>query len=271
MRIVSWNINSVRKRAYQLPRIAESLAPDVICLQETRTPDSGFPLDVATELGYVHHAISGFKGRNGVAILSRLPFVADSVERITLAGAVATGAEHDETRHLAVNFANGVRLHNFYIPAGGDVPDGSENPKFRHKMQYVAEAAALTAQDVDKRTLLVGDFNIAPLPNDVWSHRQMLSVVSHTPVETEALTEWLDQGWTDTARHFVAEEEKLHTWWSYRVKEWSPTSRGLRLDHIWASPALKESLVGYSQFYAAREWPEPSDHIPIVVTLDLDS
>ena len=257
MRIASWNINSVRLRVDGVRRLAEACAPDVICLQETKCPEEQFPTDALRSLGFPYCTMAGMKGLNGVAILSRVPFAADW--RHNFCG-------REDARHIAVTLENGLRVHNCYFPAGGDDPDPQTNPKFAHKLAYLQEMKAfLRAQHKEQasESVLLGDFNIAPLPADVWSHRQLLDTVCHTPIETEtlcALQEDLD--WCDTARYFIPASEKHYTWWSYRNRDWRASNRGRRLDHIWVSPDLKPRLKQYGAIPDARDWEKPSDHVP---------
>ena len=117
------------------------------------------------------------------------------------------------------------------------------------------------------RGVLVGDLNIAPLEHDVWSHRQLLKVVSHTPSETRGLTEWRGTGFVDAVRHFVPPEEKLFTWWSYRNRDWRASDRGRRLDHIWVTPDLTGMLTRQIVLKDARDWPQASDHVPVCVEM----
>src|SRR5690606_26649411 len=108
-------------------------------------------------------------------------------------------------------------------------------------------------------SVLVGDLNIAPLPTDVWSHRQLLDVVSHTPVETEGLEAMRQAGgWTDLMRRHIPPEEKVYTWWSYRAQDWAASDRGRRLDHVWSSPNVAERLSSVEILRAARGWERPS-------------
>ncbi len=264
MRIVTWNINSLRLRLTLLERLCQALDPDVICLQETKVPDALFPDDAPARLGYPFHARRGMKGYNGVAVLSRLPL--RSVD-------APDWCSRGDCRHLAVVIDRPARtpieLHNFYVPAGGDVPDRDANVKFAHKLDFVSEATAwFAAAGVRPGTVLVGDLNIAPLEHDVWSHKQLLGVVSHTPVEVEHMTAWLRAGFQDAIRHFVPADEKLYTWWSYRNQDWRRSDRGRRLDHIWVSPDLVPSLVGMEILRDARDWPQTSDHVPVMLELD---
>ncbi len=260
LKITSWNINSVRIRIPHIEQIVTEINPDVLCLQETKVEDDKFPLEALKELGFEHVVHAGQKSYNGVAILSKLPL--SDIEARDVHG---TG----EKRHIAASLPNGVRVHNFYVPAGGDVPDVEANPKFADKLRFMDEmrswSETLTADD---KTVILGDFNIAPGEHDVWSHKQLLKIISHTPIEIEkmsALQKAAD--WCDVAREFVPADEKLYSWWSYRNRDWKKSNRGRRLDHIWVTPALKAALKSYDVLPPARDWERPSDHVPITVTL----
>ncbi len=264
LRIATWNINSVRLRQGLLADLVAALEPDVLCLQETKCPDELFPEDAVRALGFAHVARRGMKGYNGVAILSRLPFALRQDD--------PDWCGKGDCRHLAVELdapGGPVELHDFYVPAGGDVPDRAANPKFAHKLDFVAEATAWSAARGPKpRSVMVGDLNIAPLEHDVWSHRQLLDVVSHTPVEVEALTGWQRAGqWHDAVRHFVPEDQKLYTWWSYRARDWELSDRGRRLDHVWVSPDLAGALSRQVVLKPARGWTQASDHVPVMVEI----
>lgn len=180
MRLVTWNINSVRARLAHVEKMVESHNPDVICLQETKVVDNDFPMKTFNKLGYEYSAIAGQKSYNGVAIFARSPF---TIEESPL------WCSKDDKRHLAVRFENGTIIHNFYIPAGGDVPDAELNDKFAHKLAFIDEVTEWFTEKKhpENKFILVGDLNIAPLEQDVWSHKQLLKVVSHTPIEVEYL------------------------------------------------------------------------------------
>ena len=263
MRIVTWNINSLRLRLPLLGRLVEALDPDVICLQETKVPDALFPEEGPASFGYPYHVRRGMKGYNGVAILSR--------HALTLDDAAPDFCARGDCRHLAVRVAapgRPLELHNFYVPAGGDVPDRSLNPKFAHKLDFVAEATEyFRRRNEMTRCVLVGDLNIAPQEHDVWSHRQLQSVVSHTPIEVAAMQSWLASGFADAVRYFVPPEEKLYSWWSYRNQDWRRSDRGRRLDHIWVSHDLTPCLRGQVILKDARDWTRGSDHVPVMVEL----
>jgi exodeoxyribonuclease-3 len=264
--VATWNINSVRLRIDLVARYLAQQQPDVLCLQETKCPDANFPHGAFRDAGYPHIAISGQKGYHGVAIVSRIPFAAFSVRDFCAKG---------DARHLRVALdaeAKGIEVHNFYVPAGGDEPDPDINPKFAHKLAFVDEMAAWAVEDsaAAGRSILVGDLNIAPLEHDVWSHRALLNVVSHTAIEVEKLKRAQAAGpWVDALRKFVPEEQKLYTWWSYRSPDWSNANKGRRLDHIWVSRALGPSVTSMHVLREARGWERPSDHAPVKATLSL--
>lgn len=268
MRLATWNINSVRLRAPLLQKLAAENAPDVICLQETKTPDEFFPFDAVRSAGYEHIHIHGMKSYNGVAILSRIPFEAQDIHH-------RVGRE--DCRHIAVKLAaqNGfkkpVELHCLYIPAGGDEPDVAVNDKFAHKLDFVDEMRGWFAENykADDPLIAVGDFNIAPLEHDVWSHKQLLKVISHTPIEVEKLNAMQESlHWQDAVRHFVPDEEKCYSWWSYRNRDWKKSNRGRRLDHIWVTKPLVPHLKAQQILTEARDWEKPSDHVPVMVDFD---
>ena len=259
--ISTWNVNSVRLRLDGVAALVEEHAPDVICLQETKVADGAFPREAFAALGYGHQVINGIKGYNGVAILSRLPF-ADC-------GARAWCGRTDG-RHAWAALEGGIEIENFYVPAGGDVPDPLANDKFAHKLEFLAEMTNWFAarKAPRNRLVLVGDLNVAPLETDFWLHRALLKVVSHTPVEIEALGALMAaHDWIDAVRVFVPPEERLYSWWSYRARDWEDADRGRRLDHVWVTPALAGALRSVSVLKPARGWQAPSDHVPVTVTL----
>ncbi|MDI7862393.1 exodeoxyribonuclease III [Rhizobiaceae bacterium n13] len=263
--IATWNINSVRLRMPIVEQFLVRYQPDIICLQETKCQNDLFPSKPLRALGYEHIIVHGQKGYHGVAIASRLPLSEDHRQDYCGVG---------DARHIsAIVQHNGrrIRLHNFYVPAGGDEPDRSINPKFGHKLDFVEEMKALHAErEPGVSSILVGDLNIAPLENDVWSHKQLLKIVSHTPVETEGLLEVMKRGaWLDLMRQNVPESEKIYTWWSYRAKDWAAADRGRRLDHIWSSADLGLHLEGIDILKEARGWTQPSDHVPVTARFSL--
>jgi exodeoxyribonuclease-3 len=263
LRIATWNINSVRLRADLVGTFLDAHQPDILCLQEIKCPADAFPSATFRKRGYVHIAVNGRKGYHGVAIVSKVPFVRQLAREF---------CDKDDARHISVTVDDGsgeILLHNFYVPAGGDEPDPLINPKFAHKLAFLDEMRGwLNGAGPSRPTILVGDLNVAPLEHDVWSHRQLLRVVSHTPVETDSLMRLQAAGkWVDAMRHFVPSDQKLYTWWSYRAHDWTVSNRGRRLDHIWVTPTLETRLRGIEIVRDARGWKRPSDHVPVIVSL----
>jgi exodeoxyribonuclease III len=268
--IATWNINSVRLRQDLVAKLISEHAPDVVCLQETKCPNDAFPTKIFEKLGYGQIAINGQKGYHGVAVLSRRP-LQEVVAR--------PFCDMGDSRHIAVDVqgstGRSVRIHNFYVPAGGDEPDPAINPKFDHKLRFLDEMIAWFGADTPTvapadGAIILGDLNIAPLEEDVWSHKKLLKVVSHTPVETEGLErvrKALD--WVDVVRRDIPPPEKLYTWWSYRSKDWDAADKGRRLDHVWLTPGLSDACDKVEVLRAARGWDRPSDHVPIIVRLDV--
>lgn len=262
MKLVTWNINSVRLRLPLLLKLIEEQQPDIICLQETKCPDEHFPLEEIKAAGYPYIHFHGMKSYNGLAIISKIPFEETEIHN-------RVGRE--DCRHVAAKFKD-FTLHNLYIPAGGDEPDVEVNDKFAHKLDFVDEMSAWFAEEYSKeeRLIVVGDFNIAPYEHDVWSHKQLLKIISHTPIEVEKLARMYESlDWVDVAREFVPMDEKCYTWWSYRNRDWRKSNRGRRLDHIWVTQGLKSSLLGHEVLDVFRDCEKPSDHAPVVAELDL--
>ncbi|MBX7146431.1 MAG: exodeoxyribonuclease III [Alphaproteobacteria bacterium] len=263
MRVATWNINSIRLRINLVKKFIKNWSPDVICFQETKTQDETFPKEALQELGYPYLSIRGMKSYNGVAILSRIPFKIISSP---------LWCKKEDCRHLAIQLHNNLEIHNFYVPAGGDIPDPIQSPKFAHKLQFVDEMTDFFTKQKKStnKMILVGDLNIAPLATDVWSHTQLMNVVSHTAIEIEKLNKLKKTlNWVDTLRHFVPADQKLYSWWSYRAQDWLKSNRGRRLDHIWVTPNLSSFLNKGDILKEIRGWDTPSDHVPVLVDLKI--
>ncbi len=266
LKIATWNINSVRLRIESVLKVLTEHQPDILCLQETKCPQGQFPSAPLKDLGYQHIAEFGQKGYHGVAIVARIPFESSASKSF---------CGKDDCRHISAVFRKPTPfvMHNFYVPAGGDEPDPDINEKFDHKLKFLAEMTAWSnteAQSEKLDTVLVGDLNIAPLEHDVWSSKDLKKVVSHTPIEREALARLMAQGgWQDVMRKHVPDHEKLYTWWSYRAKDWALANRGRRLDHVWATGALADRCSHIHVAKDTRGWIQPSDHVPVIATFKL--
>lgn len=258
MKLISWNINSLRLRLPLLKKLVKEVNPDVICLQEIKVEDALFPLLEVKSLGFEFVEFSGEKSYNGVAILSKFPLT--KVEKIDI-------ENYGHKRHISATVktkGGAISLHNFYVPAGGDIPDRKLNDKFDHKLKFIDWMTDFFAPQKNEKIIIVGDINIAPLEHDVWSHKQLLNVVSHTPIEVEKLAcVQKSLNFIDTHRHFTSADQKLYSWWSYRGLEPFKSNRGRRLDHIWVTPNLKENLHSAAIHKDFRIAPSPSDHVPI--------
>lgn len=260
--LATWNINSVRLRIKLVLKFLKAHPVDVLCLQEIKCQNEQFPAKKFARAGYPYQAVHGQKGYHGVAIVSRFPLT-DISSRVF--------CEIADCRHVSatVDWTGGpLTVHSIYIPAGGDEPDPEINPKFKHKLGFLRELKEWFGEDRFKTgQLICGDFNIAPHEDDVWSHKQLLRVVSHTPVETQALDELLsaNHGWTDLVRKHLPYGTKLSSWWSYRALDWEASDRGRRLDHIWSTSDIAANSTGAEIIRPARGWSaKPSDHVPVI-------
>ena len=258
--LATWNINSVRLRQDLVAKLMTDHAPDVLCLQECKSPVEKIPHDVFAALGYTHMIARGQKGYNGVAILSKMPITET---------AAFDFADLGHARHIAGRLQNGVTVHNFYVPAGGDIPDRDKNEKFGQKLDYLTDMRNEFRANAPQKAILVGDLNIAPREDDVWNHKSLLKIVSHTPIEVEHLTQVQEAGkWVDVTRQDIP-EGLLYSWWSYRAKDWDAADKGRRLDHIWATPDISSAAHSSKIVRDARGWDQPSDHAPVFATFDL--
>lgn len=258
--LATWNINSIRLREELVCRLMREEAPDVLCLQECKSPVEKIPMEQFRALGYEHVVARGQKGYNGVAIFSKMP-----IEEVAAGDYAGLG----HARHIAGRLANGVTVHNFYVPAGGDVPDRAVNVKFGQKLDFLTHMRDDFAANRPARAILVGDLNIAPREDDVWNHKALLKIVSHTPIEVEHLEQVRAAGdWVDVTRQDIP-EGLLYSWWSYRSPDWDAADKGRRLDHVWATPDIAPAARGSRILRAVRSWEQPSDHAPVFATFDL--
>ena len=263
LRLCTWNVNSVRLRAEQAARFVAEQAPDVLCLQEIKCREGEFPTQAFIDMGLPHLKIRGQKGWHGVAIASRLP-----LEDVRQPDVCREGHARCVSARVA-----GVEVHNFYVPAGGDIPDRGQNAKFDHKLDFFERLTANMARRDPKAPLaIVGDLNVAPGEHDVWNHKYMSKVISHTPPEIEAMASLKASAeFIDVVREAAPEPEKLFSWWSYRAQDFRASGRGLRLDHIWVTPgATLAATPAMARIHDdVRAWERPSDHAPVSADLVL--
>ncbi len=263
-KLATWNINSVRLRIDRVTDFIRREKPDVLCLQEIKCLEDQFPAKALKAAGMKHMVVHGQKGMHGTAIVSRLPLEPADGPPFCM---------HGHARCTAVTVA-GHEIQNLYVPAGADIPDPVLNDKFAHKLDFIERMRSHYQSRAKKRSapplIVVGDLNIAPEEHDVWSHRQLLKVVSHTPVETDGMKAIIKDGkFTDIARAKHPPEDKLYTWWSYRSPDWRKNNRGRRLDHIWsdhrATPHV--DIKSYEIHTTERDGDKPSDHVPVTVKI----
>ena len=261
MKIATWNINSIRLRKENVINFLQKENVDILCLQETKTVDEQFPISFFNNYGYVYSYFRGEKSYNGVAILSKIPFKNTSFQNF---------CNLNDTRHIKIELHNNIIIHNFYVPAGGDIAEIKLNPKFKHKLQFMEEMINFLKNENFNNRIVLGDFNIAPFENDVWSHKSLLNVVSHTKSETNYFSKLLQYGiFEDIIRNNFKPDDKIYSWWSYRNKDWKKSNRGRRLDHIWVSKDLDALLKSFLSCKEIRDWEKPSDHVPLILELSI--
>lgn len=255
MKLVSWNVNSLRARAEHVERVVAKWQPDVLCLQETKIEDAAFPHDWLSRLGYPHVAALGQRTYNGVAIVSRSPLA--DVQRTLCDG------EADDQARLVAATVGDLDVVDVYVPNGQAV--GTD--KFRYKLRWLDRLAAfLAGRDPARPLALVGDFNIAPDDLDVWDPFVWDGVVLCHPDERSRLAALLQWGLTDSWRalHPLATE---FSWWDYQRMGW-PRNHGLRIDLALLTPSARLRCQDVRILKEVRGWPGASDHAPVLATFD---
>lgn len=250
MKIVSWNVNSLRVR---LPQVLDWLAanlPDLLAIQEIKMVDDDFPTEAIKAAGY-HMLVSGQKTYNGVAILSKLPG-ASVVKDLP-------GLDDPQRRVLAATFGE-TRLVNLYVPNG----ESLESDKYKYKLGWLEKLHAYLQQEIARypRLVVVGDFNIAPEDRDVHDPEAWKGQVLCSDAERQAFQALLALGFKDTFRLFE-QPERIFSWWDYRAMAFR-RNIGLRIDHILASPAMASQCRASFVDKAPRKLERPSDHAPVV-------
>lgn len=258
MKITTWNVNSLTARLQHVLDWLAAHPVDVLCLQELKLTDDKFPLEALAQAGYAHCAVFGQKTYNGVALVSRLP-LRDVVRNIE-------GFEDEHSRVIAatVDHPEGeVRIINGYFVNGQE--PGSE--KFAYKMRWLEGLARYVGASLAQhpRLVLLGDFNIAPEDRDSYDPVGLRETIHHTTEEREHFRQLLGLGLVDAFRLFE-HPEKTFSWWDYRMLGFQK-NRGLRIDHILVSEALRARVQACAVDRAPRKWEKPSDHAPVTVEL----
>ena len=258
MKLATWNVNSLKMR---LPRVLDWLAqhaPDVLCLQETKLEDPGFPTLELDAAGYTAH-FTGQKTYNGVALLARktLPAATDVTRGLP-------GLADDQKRVIAACFGN-LRVVNFYVPNGQSV----ESDKYRYKLEWCRAASSFLRAElaVHPRLAVVGDFNIAPEDRDVHDPVAWAGQVLCTDAERQVFRDWAALGLADSFRLFD-QPPATFSWWDYRMLGF-PKNHGLRIDHILLSAPLAASCISCTIDRNARKGEKPSDHAPVIAQFEV--
>ena len=254
MKVVSWNVNSVVARRERLLAWLHKHQPDVLCLQELKTVDDGFPRAEVEALGY-HVALHGQRTYNGVAVLSRTP-IEDVRKNLD------DGDEESDARLLSVRIG-GTRVICCYVPNGQSL----DSPKFAYKLSWLDRLGAYLARHHTKEEslLVCGDFNIAPEDRDVYDPAALREDVLCHPLVREKWHALLGFGLVDTFRQHVPDAGK-YSWWDYRMLGF-PKGRGLRIDHLLATAPLAARCTGAAIDREERKGKQPSDHAPAVAEL----
>jgi exodeoxyribonuclease-3 len=254
LKIATWNVNSLRVRLGQVVDWLATEQPDVLALQETKAKDEDFPVAELAMLGY-RAAFSGQAGYNGVALLSR--------QAPTDVTTGIPGFPDPQRRVLAATFGE-LHVVNLYVPNGQSI----ESDKYRYKLDWLAALRAELARVLARHThcVVLGDFNIAPEDRDVYDPAAWVGRVLCSGPERASLRAILALGFDDMFRLFP-QPPASYSWWDYRAGAFR-RNRGLRIDLILASAALRRRCLGCRIDVAPRRWSQPSDHAPVVAEFD---
>jgi len=261
MRIATWNVNSIKQRLDHLATFVKSADPDVLCLQELKCMDEAFPRAEVEALGY-NVATHGQKTYNGVAILSKRPL--EDIRR------GLPGDDSDEqARYLegTISTSTGVvRVASIYLPNGN--PIGT--PKFAYKLAWMDRliAHARRLLPLEEAVVLCGDYNVIPEPKDAANPEAWLGDALFQPESRAKLRELVHLGYCDAVRA-CSDEPGLYSFWDYQAGAFQ-RNNGIRIDHLLLSPQAQDRLTGASIRKEVRGWDKPSDHVPVMVDLDLD-
>ncbi|MEJ5023020.1 exodeoxyribonuclease III [Ochrobactrum vermis] len=257
MKIATYNVNGVNGRLAVLLRWLEEDTPDIVCLQELKTPDEKFPIKALEKIGY-DAVWQGQKSWNGVAILAR-----GRTPVVTRCG--LPGELNDAQSRYIEAAIGGVLVGSLYLPNGNPVP----GPKFEYKLRWFQRlhdyAAELLTLDIP--IALAGDFNVMPTDLDVYAPERWRDDALFRPEVRKAYAQLVAQGWTDAVRS-LHPKERIYTFWKYWRNSFARDA-GLRIDHFLLSPALAPALKSASVRRNPRSWAHTGDHAPVMIEIEL--
>ena len=265
MLIASWNVNSIRTRLHQVKSFLENKKIDILCLQETKVSNNDFPLKAFEDLGY-EVKFSGQKSYNGVAIISKLAIEDFKVDFLGELKENIVSKEYLKQKRIISAFINGVRIINVYVPNGSSL----NSEKYEYKLKWLEYLSKYINKQKERNelTCILGDFNIAPTPLDIYAPKKYENGIMASVPEREALKKILKNEFIDAFRVFE-KSSGFWSWWDYRKNSYE-LNRGWRIDHIYISknllPNLKSSVISYQE----RANEQPSDHAPVIINLAFD-
>lgn len=254
-KIVSWNVNSVRQRLPNLLEFLISAQPDVLCLQELKCMEDNFPFMELKAAGY-EAVIVGQKSYNGVAVLTK-----------AAVPAVLNTLGDEQARYIEIDF-NGVRVINIYAPNGN--PIGTE--KFSYKLDWLARLRARIQTLLNEGVpfVVTGDYNIIPEAADCYSPAAWVGDALYQPESRAMYRTFINMGLTDAVRMFAPRDAGLYTFWDYQAGSW-PQNNGIRIDHFLMSPQVTDRCRSYQIHKDERGRENPSDHVPVEISITMPS
>ena len=261
MRIATWNVNSIKQRIDSLTAWLADRAPDIVCLQETKTVDEAFPREPIEALGY-NVAVHGQKTFNGVAILSKFKF-----DQITPRLPGDTADEQARFIEATISTASGVvRVASVYLPNGNPI----NTDKYSYKIQWMERLLKYSHErlQLEEPLILAGDYNVIPTPNDVHDPAAWASDALFLPQTREKFRALTHLGLTDAIRA-VSDDSGLYTFWDYQAGAWQK-NWGIRIDHLLLSPQAADRLTAAGIDKHVRSWERPSDHVPVFIDLAIE-
>ena len=256
MKLVTWNINSIRARTQRLVGWLDANRPDVVCLQETKVEDAQFPLEAIEKLGY-RAVMFGQKSYNGVAILS-------TAELSDVSRGFGDDPADDEARVIAAT-THGIRVVNVYVPNGQELT----SDRYPYKLAWYGRLRAFLERTTspDQPVVVCGDMNVTADDHDVWSPEAWRNQIHCSPPEREALATMRAWGLDDVFR-VLQPQGGVWSWWDYRGVSFFK-DQGLRIDHILTTKVLTAKCVSCVIDRAARKGQDASDHAPVIATFGL--